>query len=171
MNQEITETPLTNVTSNIRAIFENDTFFGTELFDSVKSEVIIYKTPLDWQPLSRDLNLSCYHLCQENVVNDDQGFTEIRGVVYIDIMKKVKQKDLEIIFDEIDKIAWTAIKVLDKAPPDLDSNIAHWYLLNKRLYVPKSQNENDLKNNILKYICEISLNVFYSVQRVTAHYL
>jgi hypothetical protein len=86
-------------------------------------------------------------------------------------MKKVKQKDLEIIFDEIDKIAWTAIKVLEKAPPDLDSNIAHWYLLNKRLYVPKSQNENDLKNNILKYICEISLNVFYSVQRVTAHYL
>lgn len=165
METFLTSTILTSVTSAIKDIYKNDTLFGAELLDSVKNEKIIYNTPLNWQPLARDLNMSVYHLCQETILNDDQEITDIQGIVYIDIMKKIKQKDLEIIFDEIDKVAWTAILCLDNSPPDLNTEIRYWTLRKKHLYVPNQQNEDDLKNNILKYVCEISLNVFYSIER------
>lgn len=157
---------LTKICKEIRNILSSNTLIQTLLTDTKRpTENIIGENPLNYKALVRDYMCSVYHTCFEQYNNLDNGLINIKGIVYIDISRKIAAKDNLIITDELDKFAWTILEILysHSDNQDLNQSCDSWQLHNKMLWKENQNKTDEIQNEkLIDYICQISLICEYS---------
>lgn len=158
---------LTKTCKEIRNILSSNTLIQSLLTDTKRpTEPIIGDIPINWKAINRDYMCSVYHTCFEQYDNQN-GAINIKGIVYIDVSRKIVAKDNLIITDELDKFAWTILEILYSHSDNLDLNqsVDSWQLHNKMLWRSNQSKTDEIQNEkLIDYICQISLLCEYSAR-------
>lgn len=163
----LTDTPLTKAVTELRAILSANTLLQTLLADSLRpTEPIIKNVPLNYASITSNYSVSCYHQCNEQVIEENNGITIIQAPIFIDVHKKVNSKEYAIIFDELDKFSRTVLAMLydQDTHKSLNASVTEWKLHSKNLWRPETTGSVKVeKEQLYNYITQITLIVEYSV--------
>lgn len=159
---------LPNICKAIRDILSADDFMIEKLTDSKKpDDNIIGNKPLTWKQLIRDYNFSVHHTCREKPVNN-QGVSVIRGIVYLDLARKIPPKSDLNIMDELDNFAWEVLDILYEQYPDLNNTVDEWQWIDKGLWRQSPAGNDEIPDEkLMNYICQITIACdYYSNNRI-----
>ena len=165
INNLIEDSFLSKACKEVRNILTANDFIKSLFKDELRpDDPIIGNMPLNAKTLYKDHLCSVYHLCKENITNYDNGLTYMEGFIYIDISRKIAPKDDLILYDELDKLAWTILEVLYSHADNLSLNgtVNAWKFINKQLWGVNPDKDNKSPNSLLDYICEITLSCEYT---------
>ena len=146
----------------IRDILSDDEAMETLLEDTKKpGEAFIGNKPLNWKQLIKDYNLSVHHTCREKPINKD-GVVQLKGIVYIDLSRKIAPKSDLDVMDELDTFAWDILDVLYNEFPDLNGTVDEWQFVDKGIWRPSNSGTGStIEEKLLNYICQITLTCDY----------
>jgi hypothetical protein len=159
---------LSRICKAIREILSENTLIQNLLTDTKRpTEPIIGNSPLNWKAINRDYSCSVYHTCREKYNNQSNGLSNIQGIVYIDVSRKIVSKSNEIVTDELDKLSWTILEILHSHADNLDlkQTVDSWEFFDKQLWRSNPSKSEEVQNEkLIDYICMISLICNYSAR-------
>ena len=166
ITQQLESTPLTRACAEIRRILSSNSYLQSVLTDTLRpTEPIIKSVPLNYKTIVRDAQVSVYHTMHKQIISEKSGVIITQAPIFIDIFKKLNQKDYVSIFDELEKFSLTVVGILYDADPTkkLNGEVTDWMMLSQSPW--KEQKNETVKiqeEKLFDYISQITLVIEYS---------
>lgn len=163
----VEESFLSRVCKEVRKILSDNVFLQSLLTDTKRPlEPIIGDTPLNWKPINRDHQISVYHTCFERFDDEGNGLTNVKGLIYIDVARKLPAKSGKTITDELDRFALTIMEILrsNNEYNSFNQTVDSWEFNTKNLWRDPKNTDEQLTEKLIDYICEMSFVCNYSAR-------